>query len=60
MVSVRPDSEAIPKMPVAKPKYAVILLNAPLSITKPVKRIPDERVTIAYTISRGEVSIADA
>jgi len=27
MVSVRPDSEAIPKMPVAKPKYAVILLN---------------------------------
>ena len=55
MVSMRPDSEAITRIPVAKPKYAVVLLNAPLSITKPVKRIPDESVAIAYTISGGDV-----
>ena len=48
MIRLTPVSEAIPRMPVAKAKEAVILLNTPLNVTKPITRIPNERVTLSY------------
>jgi hypothetical protein len=44
------------KIPVANARYAVILLNIPLSMTNPVTRIPKDRITIEYTISIGLVN----
>jgi hypothetical protein len=59
MTKLKPVSEAIPNTPVAKAKYAVVLSKDAFTIRKPMIRIPDESVTMAYTISKGEVSIAD-
>jgi len=60
MATPKPPIATMPRIPVAIPRYAVGLLKTPFSITVPIIRNADERMTMAYTTSRREVSIADA